>query len=436
MIIETLGHASLLLRADDGAPVLLTDPWLIGSCYWRSWWLQSYPGDERLTELRDVAYCLITHEHPDHFHTASIRALGRSTTYLSPALLQGRIAPYLAGLGYTVSVVEPFVWKALRPDVHILSIPLLNSDSVLLIDTPHAIVINLNDSKPRRGQLDSLREQLDIVAPGKTRIVLSSYSPASIVNSFLRGETRVSLRQKASYVSAVSDCCATLRADYFMPFASQVIFERRDSAWANAFKVSFEDLEEHWRAVRTQLLRPYARLDCTTGTYSFLAVEDYLRDQSAIAAKVLAQEAKDHVATLSGVDIERLRTLLNRSRWLLAVLFPRGIGFEAASTVIHYSPWTGACREGARAGDIVIRVPPQALREAVEYGHFADLGTTMFTMVVLNSNIDPRRVYLFFLMMSLHDYGHATRWRDVLRWLRWALAIHRWRVPVVPSARA
>lgn len=39
MPFKILSHASLLINSD--ANELLVDPWLIGSCYWRSWW--NYP---------------------------------------------------------------------------------------------------------------------------------------------------------------------------------------------------------------------------------------------------------------------------------------------------------------------------------------------------------------------------------------------------------
>jgi UDP-MurNAc hydroxylase len=66
MDIETVGHAGLLVRDDQGTPVLFTDPWISGSCYWRSWWLQNYPAPELVAELQRSRYCVITHEHPDH----------------------------------------------------------------------------------------------------------------------------------------------------------------------------------------------------------------------------------------------------------------------------------------------------------------------------------------------------------------------------------
>jgi hypothetical protein len=55
----------------------------------------------------------------------------------------------------------------------------------------------------------------------------------------------------------------------------------------------------------------------------------------------------------------------------------------------------------------------------------------MFTMVMLNGAIDPRRVYLFFLAMTMHDYGHTATWRNWVKWMRHAIRVERWRIPGV-----
>ena len=432
MNVETLGHAGMLVRDERGTPVLFTDPWVIGSCYWRSWWLQNYPDSTLLDELKRVRYCYITHEHPDHFHTASIRHLGSGIEYLAPDLPEEHIVDYLSSQGHKASVVPAFTWKILQDRVRMLSMPLFNDDSALVVDTPHAVLINLNDTKPRMSQLRQLRRELDTSLPGKKRVLLSSYSPASIVNSFVRNAERVSLRQKPDYVRYICDNCRILGADYFLPFASQVIFKRTDSAWANDFKVTFDDLRSHWDAAATQLLPPFTRLNLSDGSYTSIPEERYRHDEQALLPKVEAQQALDASATLTDKEVEQLRRKLSHCRWLLAALFPKGVGFSMETLDLHYDPWRGTLRQGIARGDFVLRVPAQAFREAVQYGHFADLGTTMFTIVTLNGNMHPRRVYLFFLLMSLHDYGHTAGFTNVTRWLRTSARVQHWRLPATP----
>ena len=429
MNVETIGHAGLLLRDDQQRPLLVTDPWLRGSCYWRSWWLQHYPDEALVNEVRTVAYCYITHEHPDHFHTASIRLFDPSVQFLTPDLPHQRMAGYLAGQGRNVRRLPPLRWHALGPAVRILSIPLVNDDSALIVETPEAVLIDLNDSKPRRGQVKQLAASLDRACAGKRRVLLSSYSPASIVNSFIRGAERVSLRQKPDYVRYVCDLCALLRADDYLPFASQVIFRRTDSAWANEFKVTFDDLQRHWSAAGTRLLPPYTRLDLRDGAFTSVPPDRYNHDAGAYQPKVEAQQALDEAAVFSDEDVGRLQRKLNHGRWLFALLFPTGIGFALERGGLHYDPWRGTVRRAPASGDFVLRVPAQAFKEAVQYGHFADMGTTMFTIVTLNGNLHPRRVYLFFMIMALHDYGHTVSVGHAVEWLRHAARLQQWRIP-------
>src|SRR5207244_953237 len=84
--LRTLGHASAVLYRDGEDPLLATDPWLVGSIYWRSWWLQNYPTAEEIDWPAQSVSIYVTHEHPDHFHTPTIRRLGRAPAYLFPAL--------------------------------------------------------------------------------------------------------------------------------------------------------------------------------------------------------------------------------------------------------------------------------------------------------------------------------------------------------------
>src|ERR1700728_632948 len=146
--LKTLGHACLALYRDGESPLLLTDPWLVGSVYWRSWWLQNYPSAEDIDWLATGANVYVTHEHPDHFHMPSIRRLAHRPAYLFPALAEPGCVDYLIARGYRAESVEPLHWRPLGAGVSILSIPVWNDDSLLLIDTPDALILNLNDAKP------------------------------------------------------------------------------------------------------------------------------------------------------------------------------------------------------------------------------------------------------------------------------------------------
>ena len=70
--LKFLSHASAIVSSNGKS--LLMDPWLIGSCYWRSWW--NYPPikPELIINLNvDAIY--ITHIHWDHWHGPTLKKL-------------------------------------------------------------------------------------------------------------------------------------------------------------------------------------------------------------------------------------------------------------------------------------------------------------------------------------------------------------------------
>ena len=419
LTLRTLGHACLALYRKAENPLLVTDPWLVGSVYWRSWWLENYPSAEEIDWLAKTAYVYVTHEHPDHFHMPTIRRLGRGPTYLFPALAERGYLAHMARHGFRAETVAPLQWQPIAQGVSILSIPVWNDDSLLLIDTPAALILDINDAKPLPPVLRAVRSLADRI--GKPRIVLCSYSPASVINSFVDETGIVPLRPAWHYVDYVGRLCDRLAADFYIPFASQAEFERFDSRWANRYRTTYWHLQQFWRS-RAQLLPPYATLDLTEFSHSATAPEQYRRTEPSKVTTITQRRAADEAAAeLSAEDIAALERKLNAWRWLLLLLYPRGFAFQLGERCVGYGAWRGrlvsADPSNDRHGDFIVSIPKLTIKEAIRNNHLTDLGITMFVRIRLLRRIDPRRVYALFLLFQVEDYGHLSSIATLLRWV-------------------
>jgi hypothetical protein len=205
-----------------------------------------------------------------------------------------------------------------------------------------------------------------------------------------------------------------------MPFASQAVFERGDSNWANAHRTGFADLARLWTA-RAELLPPYASLDLVDLSHSAPGEADY-RPAAAVTVAALTQArlADEAAAELTAAEVTRLEGKLNAWRWLLWTLFPRGFGFRLGERRLAYSPRRGKLSDtdGERAGDFEISMPALTLKEALRNNHLSDLGITMFVRVRLWRRLDPRKVYGLFVLFQFDDYGHLRSAGASLRWMR------------------
>lgn len=426
MRVETLGHATLLLEEKAGRPLLATDPWLTGSTYWRSWWIENYPSEAEIARLRACPWLYISHEHPDHYHPPSLRLLrqglapGQGPEVLLPDFLQMGMEAHLQELGFRTRRLPAGRWVALTPALRVLSLPLWNNDSILLLDTPEALLVNLNDAKPGAPSLrriGALRAAL-----GKRCLLLRSYSPASPMNSYLRDGERVERGGKRGYVRAAARACRLVGADDFLPFASQVVFRRPDTDWANDHKVRYADLQRYWDAP-ARLHPPYSRLDLATGTARHrdpAGFDPHVDDHTV--ALVAEQLRLNRCAELEPEDLERLQAQFAALRWPLRLLLPRGFGIRADGSSLFWNSRRGRLeRRDLRPaeGHFILELPLLPLKQAAAYGHLGDLCIPMFTTIHLHARTPPRRVDAYFMLLILRDYGYLGSNGRLRRWLLW-----------------
>jgi len=417
--LRTLGHACAVLYRDGEDPLLATDPWLLGSVYWRSWWLQNYPTDEEIDWLARSACIYVTHEHPDHFHMPTIRRLGCGPGYMFPALAERGYLEYMTQRGFRAEIIAPLRWHAIAEGVSILSIPAWNDDSLLLVDTPTTLILNLNDAKPLPPVLRAIRRVADRI--GKPRVLLCSYSPASLVNSFIDDTGIVSLKPARHYVDYVCRLCDTLAANFYMPFASQAVFNRSDSCWANDHRTTYQHLQRYWYS-RARLLPPYAALDLSEFTHWATPPEEYRPlAPSRLAALTRRRSAEEDATDISVEDVAALERKLNAFRWALWAIFPRGFAFLLGERCLRYDALHGRLCDADPAsgerGDFVVTVPKLTMKEALRNNHVSDLGITMFARIRLLRRLDPRKVYALFVLFQFDDYGHLRSVASLLRWL-------------------
>jgi Predicted Zn-dependent hydrolases of the beta-lactamase fold len=415
--LKTIGHATQILF-EDGVPLIATDPWLIGSTYWRSWWLEKYPTMEEIDEVRRAKFLYITHSHPDHFHYPTLRVLGKRTT-LHPQFPRYEVAGFLESNGFPAQILEPWRWYSLTKAVRIASIPTPIDDSILIISTPNALTVNLNDSVPRANLLRLIRKEM--LFEQKPIIMLKSYSPASMSASIYREGRQTQMKTKMAYAETAAQLANTLGASYFVPFASQAFFNRSDSKWANAFKVTYEDLKADWTGTDAILCKPFVDMDLDT----FSVSTGYSNIRRCLDVnmlqKVTIREREEEEFVLPNDAGSRLRKYMDEI-YFLTLFFRKGIGWRlnTSNSEFFYDSRSGQLAETIpRDYDVVIELPDKVFYESLEKNVLTELGISMFIKV--DSKVSNKFTYGLFLLMGIHDYGHFDSRRDFIKFFRFYL---------------
>lgn len=226
MQFQVLSHAGLLLESDPSAGTqacerLLFDPWLIGSCYWRSWWNLPEPSASLLATIKPTAIYL-THLHWDHFHGPSLRLFDRNTPIYVPKINHRRMVEDLNWLGFhNVIEIAHGTTVAIGSKLKLHSFQFgPSNDSAAIVTDGKQVLFNLNDCKLFGLALKELTHRF-----GAPDFMLRSHSSATSIPYCIEDYQRLpSPRPASEYAEEFFTVAKTLRAKHAIPFASNHCF--------------------------------------------------------------------------------------------------------------------------------------------------------------------------------------------------------------------
>jgi UDP-MurNAc hydroxylase len=246
MKVTMVSHASVLI--EDDPIVLLTDPWLMGEVFNESWSLLCPPLLTQTT-LQGVTHIWISHEHPDHLHFPTLKAIPPKQkariTLLYQRHFSSRVFESLTSLGFREVIELPLGrWLDLGGDVSIMCCSVGTIDSLLAVRSTSGTVLNVNDCV-----ISSWAARTAARSIGTVDVLLPQFSIASWVGN--PGDTKIAaadevLRRARLYIR-------TFKPKVTIPFASFVYFSHDENRYMNAWINTPDRVCEHLSGTPTQL---------------------------------------------------------------------------------------------------------------------------------------------------------------------------------------
>lgn len=233
MHLTVIGHSCQQIKTRAGT--ILVDPWLFGSCYWRSWWHYppSAPPDE---EMLSPDFVYLTHHHFDHFHYPSLRRIDRSAQVFIPRFGVDVMAGEVAGLGFDLPREFPHGQVIhLGSDVRVGSFQYGFDDSAFVVADGDDVVVNLNDAKFRGLALGQITKRF-----GPPTIACKSHSFAQSYPVLYTADDPADLAMvdRDVYIEDFRLTMEALRPLYAIPFGSMVGFLHPESRPVNRHVVT------------------------------------------------------------------------------------------------------------------------------------------------------------------------------------------------------
>ena len=383
---ETLGNATIQLFA-DGRPVLATDPWLVGTCYFGSWALDHALTAEQMANVVNSDYIWISHGHPDHLHHESLDLLPPGKKFLLPDHYHPEIRNFLTERGFAVTVLKYREWFQVSPTVSVMCLDNINQDAILVARLGDALLINQNDS-PIAGEESFLRGLVKRHPNDKTYLAALCSIDADMFN-FVDESGRSIVgppeERKPGAIWAVARSADRLGVKNFCCSSSQHIYVRPDSIWANDYRISWGDMRTHWSRPDVRLIEPFVAVDVTTGAITANHSEHLGGDRSQISGQTGDDEWS---ATLQPEDWRAVEAFFKQFELIRKYVDFIEVVIGGETGRFELNP--GLVDQPSARG-IRFYAPKRSFMETMKWGFFDDLLIGNFMKVHLtNTSLYPR----------------------------------------------
>lgn len=308
MEFRILGHACLLVKTKTHSVII--DPWLLGSCYWRSWW--NFPGavfDEQ--ELRNVDAVIISHIHWDHWHGPTLKRFFKGKHVIVPDEPSMRSRTDLRAIGFKRVTALPHAKTTSIGDIDITlhQFGLFLNDAAVVIEAEGTRLLNANDAKIAGWPLLALMRQ-----HGNMDFAFRSHSSAnSRLNFHLENaENGYQPDDRQHYFRSFCLFMDAVQPTYAVPFASNHCHLHPDTQKFNAYISNPLELRNHCdangkgnRGWELKVMLPGSKWSNQQG-FSFAseapfvdlkgAIEEYQGRVSSTMARYEAEEARISVS--------------------------------------------------------------------------------------------------------------------------------------------
>jgi UDP-MurNAc hydroxylase len=237
--IEFVNHASFIL--DTHGIRMISDPWLIGTCFNDGWGLLS-PTALDFDDFKDITHLWFSHEHPDHFHPPSLRKIPeehrKNITVLFQATGDHKVVEFCKILKFKDVIEMPAgEYIELAPGVEMMCYPWEGfEDSWSYITTPDGCILNLNDCTINTE--DEIRHVKSLV--GEVDVLFTQFSISAWdgnIEELDRRKDGSRLMLERTYTQA-----NIFEADYVVPFASYIWFCHAENDYMNEAFLSIDEL--------------------------------------------------------------------------------------------------------------------------------------------------------------------------------------------------
>ncbi len=342
MKIKFISHASVRIEAADC--VILTDPWYKGTAFNDSWKLFPAPAwDDSLFD--GVDYLWISHEHPDHFSIATLKAIPQSFKERVTVLFQknntDKMPVAFQKFGFkNIKLLKNRQTYPITPKTKVYVSQIGQMDSSLAVINDDCTLLNVNDCEANTIDCKNFLKDL-----GKVDILLNQFSMAGYNGHFDREKYLPGVAK--TILKNMADNHRDLNAGLSIPFASNIYFCTEDNKYMNDYSNNPDKVHEYFLNEKLKLVTLFpGDIYDSAGTWTPSDNEAALtkyRELYAHGEKIIDVPPVVEIDKIEGALKKRSSQLKEKfPTWVLKKLLPVKIQIPDLNAIVELSLYTGS----------------------------------------------------------------------------------------------
>lgn len=432
MNIKILSHACVLLSTSSHSIVI--DPWLFGSCYWRSWWNFPEPVIDE-SELAEVDAVVISHIHWDHWHGPTLKKMFKGKPIYVPDEPGLRSERDLKSIGFDVVHRVPHASTVKVGDIALTmyQFGLFLNDAAIVVEAGGVTLLNANDAKIAGWALRHL-----ISRHGRFDFALRSHSSANSRICFkIEGKSDYVADDREHYFRSFCAFMDVVQPRYAIPFASNHCHLHDDVYGLNSYISNPLQLRDyvsqlspgplHWQLV---MMLPGSNWSPTAGfalrsESAFKRLEEELAAyRLRVAPRLEAYKQYENAvlvnATMFGrfVDMLQLQALPKgaHGELMVTIRWPDGRGTTYVLSLPDLTWQEAPFTRHSEPGRPNLVFPAVVFRDAVVKNMFHHAGISKRCEFLARSEADLGRVHALLGLLEGIELGrYPIRWGYVVR---------------------
>ncbi len=388
---DSIGSAILI--AYDGEPVLTTDAWINDEAYFGSWGHDYEIPSAQMDAIRRAKFHWFSHGHPDHLNIGALPMLTGGQFLISDHH-GGRIKRDLEAMGHAVRVLKDKEWVQLSPRIKVYSIANVNQDSILLIDVGGTLIVNTNDA-PDYGASFHIRR---IAANYNTvyYCALHGWGGADMLNVFdPEGRKLIEPMERRRPIAPRAQRGAQMHgAHYVIPFSGFHMFQREDSAWANALIPELPDYQSAARPDGPRMLPAFVRVNVENGE-----VREINPARNSRAPKAVSEFGDNWSDSMTAEDARKIDAYFKAREHLADHFGFVEVKFGGKSHVVDLNP-------ALRDKGFTFEAPRQSFMTCIDYEIFDDMLIGNFMKTTIHGDVGLYPDFTPYVA-KFADNGHA-----------------------------